>query len=149
MSRSDVRISIGTGEVPEGGTNVIRNQQKVDSNISLQGIAEAVPQFEKEQGYTTFTAEHALVDGNIVIHFFLPEDYRGNAQQYWTVRFPLALDGVAQAHFQATAPRLQAKYTEELRSWWFKATNYDHVVDLPRFIRKFFDALDEALEVRA
>lgn len=146
---NDPKISIGTGTVVEGGAAAIRQQQRRDSNIGLGAIAEAIPQFTTERGYTTFTAEYALKDSDIVVHFFLPADYRGDAGNYWAVTFPRALDAVARNHFAAEAPRLQAKYTEELKSWWFRARGYDRVVDMPRFIRGFFDALDAALEVRA
>jgi hypothetical protein len=40
-----------------------------------------------------------------------------------------------------------AKYTEELNSWWFKAQGYGDKIDIDGFILKFFEALDQALEL--
>lgn len=142
--------TVAFGYVPDGKVGEgLAQQQKQDNNISLGSVAQAVPKFTKVEDYTTFVAEYALQDGNIVIHFFLPADFKGNAGNYWAVNFPRALDATARSYFMADRPRLQAKYTPELQSWWFKANSYDHVVDIAGFIRGFFDALDAALETRA
>src|SRR6188768_3206480 len=131
MSKNERTVEFGY--LPEGQQRVaINQQQQQDSNISLGAIADAVPRFTAVQLYTTFDAEWALQDENIVVHFFLPKDFRGDASNYWTQRFPTALDAVARAYFSADRPRLQAKYTQELNSWWFRAMSYAHVIDLTR-----------------
>ena len=62
------------------------------------------------------------------------------------------LERVAPEHFQATQPRLVAKYTEDdgvgnsLDSWWFKAQGYGHVLDLDAYVMKFFEKMDGALD---
>lgn len=133
------------------------DESKVSKTLADQGseafraddIAAGVPKFTKVDEYTTFAAEWVLQNGNIIVHFFLPSDFERGAQSkrvYWTMLFPIALDYVAQEVFAATAPRLQAKYTEELNSWWFRANKYDHIIDLKAFLRKFFDSLDAELE---
>lgn len=128
--------------------DTLRTQQSQD-NFQLSDIVDAIPKFKPVEGYTTFRAEYALQDSNIIVHFFLPPDFRGDKGSYWAIRFPRALDATAQHCFQATRPRLQAKYTEELESWWLRAQSYDHIVDLDGFMTSFFDLLDGALETPA
>jgi hypothetical protein len=65
---------------------------------------------------------------------------------YWLNMFPTALNEVAQEHFKATSPRLVAKYTEELKSWWLRARGYDHLIDLDGFMGSFAEKLDRRLE---
>lgn len=128
------------------------NEEQVIPALSAQGdlsanaIAKGVPQFIRVEDYTTFVAEWMMQDGNIVVHFFPLE---GTLVSYWTVDFPAALDRVAQEVFKATAPRLQAKYTEELRSWWLRALKYDHVISVSGLMETFFDSLDHALDQTA
>lgn len=127
---------------------VIATQQSQDSNIGLQHVIDAIPRFTVVKDYTTFTVEYAFQESDIILHFFLPEDFQGAAGVYWERTFPTALDIVARDYFNAEAPRLQAKYTSELKSWWFRARGYDHLLDLVGFLQGFFDRLDAALEVR-
>jgi hypothetical protein len=90
---------------------------------------------------------------DLVVHFFLPPDLRPadgeelpiNFRSYWLERFPKALDEVARSYFQADSPRLQAKYTAELNSWWFLAQGYDHLVGLHTFVLGFLEKLDSSL----
>lgn len=147
-SKSERNVEFGF--LPEGGQQAaINQQQKQDSNIGLVAIAEAVPQFTKVMDFTTFTAEYAMVMGALVVHFFIPPDFKGDVRYYWTMVFPRALDKVAQDHFNARSPRLQAKFTSELNSWWFRARGYDHILDIPKYVTSFFTALDAALETPA
>lgn len=123
--------------------------EQVQDNFSTKAISDGVPKFDTVSDYTTFTAEYTLKDKDIVVHFFLPKDFRRSGQAahvYWTTTFAVALDSVAQEVFQATQPRLQAKYTEELNSWWLRARGYDHLIDTRKFMEKFFERLDEELE---
>ena len=120
--------------------SVMRSQPEAFGNI-----AESVPVFVKVEDFTTFTAEYCRIDGNIVIHFFHPED-KEYSERYWLEVFPAALDEVAREYFNADTPRLVAKYTEELRSWWFRANSYEHVLDVDYFTRRFFEKMDQALE---
>jgi hypothetical protein len=122
------------------------------------GIAkEGIPSFTKVKDYTTFEAEYALKGRDLVFHFFLPKELTPvegarlppATVQYWTVAFAKALDSVARSHFEAQQPRLQAKYTEELHSWWLRAQGYDHLLDVPRFVASFFEKLDATLEHRS
>src|SRR5262245_61959488 len=85
----------------------------------LADIEDAVPRFIKRD-YAAFRVEYDYRTGDFVIHFFLPKGKKVT-ERYWKVLFAEALDSVGQEHFQATKPRLVARYTEELHSWWFKA----------------------------
>ncbi len=69
-------------------------------------------------------------------------------QQVWVEVFPMVLSEVAKEHFKADFPRIMAKYTEELRSWWFKARGYSHSIDIDRFIESFAEKLDRRLDTR-
>jgi hypothetical protein len=136
------------GHVEEGTVGQTLTEQ-VQDNFSTKSIADGIPKFTSVDDYTTFRAEYTLKDKDIVVHFFLPQDFRRTGQAavtYWTSTFAVALDSVAQECFQATQPRLQAKYTEELKSWWLRARGYDHLIDVSKFMERFFDRLDEELE---
>jgi hypothetical protein len=131
-------------------TNEEANQLLSGAPYAIGNLSKAVPQFTTVETYTTFKAEYALVDGNLIIHFFEtpehPVDRTASSANYWQLIFPQMLNEIGQTYFQATAPRLVAKYTEELKSWFFKAQNYEHILDLEHFVLGFFEALDRALE---
>lgn len=120
----------------------------------LGGVERGVPVFTEVNGYTTFFAKHTWQGGNVIIQFFLPPERRetdehfvaSSQRPYWLEAFPRALSDVAQEYFQATLPRLQVKWTEELGSWWFKAQGYGHLLDPEAFLTGFYDQLDAALE---
>jgi len=105
----------------------------------LNDVTSSIPKFTKVE-HTTFKAEYSLTGDNVVIHFYLPK--RKVTQEYWKKYFAEALNDIGQEHFQATAPRLVAKYTDELNSWWFKAQGYDHIIDLAKYLDRFFEALE-------
>jgi hypothetical protein len=108
----------------------------------LADVTDSIPKFKKVE-YDTFKAEYSLTGNDVVIHFYLPK--RKVTEAYWKKYFAEAMEDIGQEHFQATAPRLVAKYTEELNSWWFKAQRYDHIIDLARFLSQFFEKLEERM----
>lgn len=120
-------------------------KEMLTQHTGIGGVKEAVIQFTKVNDYTTFDSEWTMIDDNIVFHFFMPASHRVT-EPYWIEVFAAALNEVAQAHFDATLPRLQAKYTEEVKSWWFKAQGYGHILDMPAYIDKFLARLDTKLD---
>ncbi len=149
MSKDERTVAFGVVDEAKVGEHVQRQQK--DPDISLGRIIDGVPQFIQVGHHPTFRAEYFVQDGtDIIIHFFKPLELQLGT--YWTSMFPRALDSLAQAYFQATRPRLQAKYTEAVDergdSWWFKARGYGHIFDLKTFIHAFFDSLDAALSER-
>lgn len=111
-------------------------------STQLDAVTNSIPKFTEVE-FKSFKAEYDLSGSNIIIHFFMPK--RRVTELYWKDLFAQALNDIGQAHFQATAPRLVAKYTEELHSWWFKAQGYDHIIDLPKYLSRFFEALEERM----
>jgi hypothetical protein len=98
--------------------------------------------------YTTFRAEVAITDGDIVFHFYANEEINKlpDPRKYWLELFPNALSSTAEVYFNATFPRLKAAYTEEQASWWMRAFGFGKLLDPHRFAYKFFDVLDAALD---
>jgi len=100
------------------------------------------------KNYKSFRAEFSMKDRDLIVHFFLPTGIsEADAYKYrdwWLHTFPSVLDSCAQEYFEAGPPRLMAKYTEELASWWFKAQGYDHLLDPLAYLDKFLLTLDEA-----
>lgn len=117
-----------------------------EQGASLSAVQAAVPVFTPVPWYTTFTAEYAMIDGDIVLHFFAPTDLPNKAG--WKNTFADALVSVAPDYFQATAPRLVASYTEEMKSWWVRARGYDHLLDIDGYLQKFFTLLDAAIDAK-
>lgn len=122
-------------------------------------FSKGVPDFEKVT-LESFRAEYSFIGGNLIVHFFLPkraEEHLKDPEtqasklwlEYWLKRFPSKLDPVARSYFDAEYPRLQAKYTEEVASWWFRAQGYDHLIDPKKFIQGFLEKLDAALQERS
>lgn len=112
------------------------------------GVPESIKFTSREMRY--FKLEYALVDRDVIVHFFVGDQVasswaEANIQKWWLNDFATALSSVAQQHFDATLPRIMAKYTTELASWWFKAQGYDHLLDLDAFLLAFFERLDETL----
>jgi len=144
MTTNERTVAFGHVDEDKLGETLSRQQEK--DNFPLGSIADGIPQFTQVPFYTTFRAEYALQDDNLIVHFFLPPELNGQVGEYWTVRFPRALDLVARRYFSADRPRLTAKYTEELKSWWLRAMSYGHIVDFKGFVTGFFDELDHVLE---
>lgn len=67
-----------------------------------------------------------------------------NMRKFWMEIFPQTLDATARGYFDESAPRLTAKYTEELCSWWFCARGYSHIIDFSEFVERFLAILDSA-----
>lgn len=116
----------------------------------IEGLNKAVPRFKKVEDFTTFLAEYAMIGDDLVMHFFgteeHPVDGSASSDHYWQTYFPNCLNEVGQEHFHANAPRLVAKYTEEMKSWFLKAQGYSHLTDIDAYIRIFCSRLDNVLE---
>jgi hypothetical protein len=132
------------------------HREGVVGETTAAAVAGAVPKF-KPVSFPEFRAQHAIIDGNIVIQFFLPEA-AGNLEKadartqqrwaaYWLEVFPSHLSRVAKAHFRADKPRLVAKYTEDLRSWWFRAQGYGESLNPDGLVTEFYSKLVEALQL--
>lgn len=125
------------------------------AGLEFHGINDAVVQFTPVDNYTGFTAEYAWIDNDLVVHFFLPPEAsdptKGSSAQWldwWTTQFPISLDAAARQFFSADYPRLVAKYTAELTSWWFRAHGYGDVLDRDAFAIKFMKDLDAEIDRR-
>jgi hypothetical protein len=128
-------------------------------DIDGMKLKEGVPDFTKESLYS-FVAEHALIEDNLIIHFFVPAHAKPHIKgdnnpaerqwmDYWLKKFPVVLDTVARRYFDAEYPRLQAKYTPEVASWWFKAQGYGKLISPSKFIHQFLVELDDALKAHS
>lgn len=132
----------------------------VQSLMGSHDEAVSVPQFKDVTDFTTFLAQYTMRGADIVVHFYLPDELRGNeasnsakaalsspvVTQYWTAVFPSVLDPVARRYFGVESPRLQAAYTQEVSSWWLRAKNFGHVPDLAAYLQPFFETLDAGLD---
>lgn len=141
MSRDERTVSLG--EVSNEQAADLMRQQPSFSGSQVVG---AIPKFTKVDGYTNFLAEYALVGDNIVVHFYGTPERPWSEHGYWRRVFPEALNSQGQLHFRATKPRLRAMLTEEVRSWWFEAQNYAHIIDLSAYMIQFFDRLDAQID---
>jgi len=126
-----------------------------DEQAALEFTEEAIPKFTKVS-LRSFKAEFAVIRGDIVLHFFLPKHADINSPEsrqawmgYWLKGFPAKLDPVAQEYFETGYPRIMAKYTAEVASWWFKAQGFGDVLDVAAFVNKFLTKLDDALQERS
>lgn len=104
--------------------------------------------FQRVSGYTTFEAEYAVTEGDLVFHFYVTEEIQRleNPHRYWLEIFPAALDATAREYFKAEFPRLKAAYTEEQASWWLRAKGFGMLLDPHKLVHSYFDTLDEALD---
>lgn len=120
-------------------------------SYSAESLPNAVPKFEKVSLHS-FKAEWALIGDDLQVKFFLPKHATLNSPEarqawmkYWVERFPKKLDVVARSYFEAEYPRLVVKWTDEFASWWFRASSYSYLLDVPAFLMPFFEQLDQAL----
>lgn len=130
----------------------------IDVDADISNIDKAVIQFTKVEQFTTFMAEYAFVDGNIVVHFFPPREayvVSMTTQQpkvsvdflrYWQRTFPQVLSPVAEAFFKATMPIISATYVAEMTSWWMRANGFANGLEPDQLILNFFAELDAALD---
>lgn len=125
----------------------------VSTNGQAIGVSEdAVIKFKEVHDYTTFLCQYAIKDDDLIFQFFVTNEMKANngpeLKTYWLESFPLELNLVAKEFFNADKPRLTAKYTEELASWWFKAQKFAIRIDPEGFAEEFLMALDAALDKR-
>lgn len=119
---------------------------------NAQSLPRAIPEFLDSNRYS-FKSKWAIIGDDIQIQFFLPKHAKTDTpraaeawQDYWLNKFAAKLDTVAREYFEADKPRLIAKYTPELASWWFKAQGFSHILDLKKYVNGFLDQLDERLK---
>ena len=146
---SERTVVIGSDISEQEARDVLSGQRDI---IVGEG---AVPKFVSF-GYRSFKAEFSTINDDLILHFFLPKhatidspESRQAWMGYWLKLFPEKLDVVAQEYFEAGYPRLMAKYTDEVTSWWFKAQGFGMVIDAEAFVRGFLEKLDEALQVHS
>ena len=138
----------------------MQTQVDKDSLAALPGmvanVQDAVVKFTKVEDYTTFLAEYAFVDGDIVVHLFPPREQHVQVADgfklldehllRWQRLFPQVLSPVAEKYFAATYPVLMAQYVPEMTSWYFKAGGFARRLDPESFVLLFFSRLDQALD---
>lgn len=140
-------------DVSKEDAKSLHEKEMSGSSVTVEAIAKAVPDFTDVDCFTTFKARYAWVGEDLVIHFFVTEELKelneveGPAvKAYWMQSFPLCLDNSSKRYFQADSPRLQAKYTVEMASWYFRAQGYVDRLDLDQFAVSFLEELDRDLE---
>jgi len=125
-------------------------------SATLENVSNATVKFTQVEDYTTFLAEYAFIDGDIVVHLFPPiEQYvkTDNGARLleehllrWQRSFPLVLSPVAEKYFAATRPVLMAQYVPEMTSWYFKAGGFARTLSPKELVLGFFARLDEAVD---
>lgn len=142
-------MTLSQEEVPD---RQAKDVVKQTAGLEFRGINDAVIQFIKVDNYTGFSAEYAWVDNDLVVHFFMPPEASNGAApssmwlNWWTETFAQCLDQAARQFFSADYPRLVAKYTAELSSWWFRAHGYGDVLDPDAFAIRFLKQLDTTID---
>ncbi len=127
------------------------NTSQISSIVTDEKSQFAVPvQFIPCRDFTTFEAEFAVTEGDLVFHFKVTPEVQAldNPSKYWLEDFSKALDTVAQEVFKASFPRLRAAYTEEMASWYLRAEGAGMLLDPHALAYRFLDALDAALDAR-
>lgn len=115
---------------------------------------EAIPSFT-EYNHPEFRARYAVINEDIVVHFFLPEAAGDLAaadsatkqkwNKYWLEVIPSTLSPVAKQQFMADFPQVVAKYTEEEVSWWFCARGFGTTMSPAALVEGFLDKMAESL----
>ena len=125
--------------MPQTTTTEI-SQLKRESEFDLPPVL----QWVKDTTPGSFTAEYTIdaVNNDIVYHFYPPQ--AGIPTNLWKVHFAKCLEEVATAKFGVGAPRLRAAYTEELSSWWMRASGFADVGDPALRSQALFQALDDS-----
>lgn len=140
-------MTLSQEEVPD---RQAKDALKQTAGLEFQGINDAVIKFTKVTNYTGFDAEYAWVDNDLIVHFFMPPEFintpKDMRESWWLGTFASCLDTAAQQFFSADYPRLVAKYTEEMQSWWFRARGYGDVLDPDAFAIAFFKRLDATID---
>jgi hypothetical protein len=133
---------VALGEVPESEAKRYLGEAE---EMSADGVRSAIPKFSPYSG-PMFRAEHAIIGKDLVYHFYVVEQEDPEALDSWFRNtFAAALDAVAQEYFQAGQPRLQAKYTQEMQSWWLRARGFGDGVDPEARVRGLYQKLEEHL----
>jgi hypothetical protein len=111
-------------------------------------LSTEAPVFTQVTCYTTFRAEYAMINGNLVFHFFANDEVNQLADPwaYWKDRFPNVLSKLATEFFASSYPRVRAAYSGELASWWLRADSFDHLLDPEGFCLRFLEQLDGQLD---
>ncbi len=127
------------------------NPNEVTEAVTAEQTAElpVLPiRFVPADLYTTFRAEFAIEEGDIIFHFYVTDAINKlpNPWKYWLELFPKCLSDNAERYFNTVFPRLKAAYTEEKGSWWMRAFGFGKLLDPHRFAHRFLDLLDEALD---
>lgn len=114
------------------------------------GLNAEVPNFKKFDK-PTLLGEYALIDNDLVFHFYLTEEQKKQAgsSDYWFNTFPRVLDKTAQEYFQVGAPRLKASYTDEMGSWWMRAYGFGNVLDPDSIALGFMERLERDLKTQS
>ncbi len=122
----------------------------------IQGVAALA--FIPVKDYTTFEAEFAITEGDLVYHFNRTPEVmalHGMAREnYWKTTFATHLERVAKKYFEADYPRISAQFIHEpslgiTESWWFRAEGFGHLLDPHKKAYGFLDALDASIEAAA
>lgn len=111
-------------------------QLATESDLSVPTL-----HFTKDLTPATFVAEYTFDGNDIVYHFYPPQG--GMVTDYWKNLFAKSLERVAVSHFDAGPSRLRAAYTDELASWWLRASGFAVVGDPDLMSKKLFEKLDE------
>jgi len=153
MSNDERTVQL-TGVSREVATRMLGEEGRMVEGTE-EDVARAVPDFRRVN-YPSFVAEHAVINGDLHVHFFLPTEAgdlkRADAnlqrkwEAYWLETFPKFLSPVAKEYFQSDKPRLVAKYTEEVASWWFCGRGYGDALNPDELALGFERALDGALQ---
>jgi hypothetical protein len=127
------------------------NPKQVSETVVQEQVAElpVLPiKFIPVRDLTTFDAEVAVVEGDLVYHFYVTQEVNDgpNPQRYWHDIFPAVLEKTAQEYFKASFPRLRAAYTEEKASWWMRCAGFGMLLEPQKMALAFCDVLDQALE---
>jgi len=129
--------------------------------LQLPPFASKATVFTKVDRFTTFLAEYAFIDKDIVFHFFPSDEVHqsSRARPYWLEVFPRVLDPVVRKSFGAEPPRLEAQLIEmaipsfvpadqakATSSWWLCARGFTDVLNPHGLIEGFLVAFDKALD---
>lgn len=141
-------------------SNMITSQQAQDQlRVEDAGTVPALV-FTSVSSYTTFYAEYAIDNGNLIFHFFRsPELEKLNKKnRHWEDTFPVHLDQVARDFFKMDYPRLRATLVDNVlradadekeegeSSWWLKANGVANTPDPSGLAELFISKLDQSLD---
>lgn len=129
-----------------------------DAPVAIGNVLNAAIKFTQVDCYTTFLAEYAFIDGDIVFHYFPPREayvqvpgtdahrVTQDFQKRWRQVFPAVLSPVAEAYFRASRPTVAAQYVPEMTSWWMRCRGFAERLDPDGYVQQFLEKLDHALD---